>query len=105
MGISAMHAAATGMKALDTKLNVLANNLANINTVGFKRSRTNFEDLMYQTLREPGVRNAEDEPNPHGILVGQLQLDRDARLVQLVTDQLQNVLKTVVQRCRLKPFG
>ena len=70
MGISAMHAAATGMKALDTKLNVLANNLANINTVGFKRSRTNCEDLMYQTLREPGVRNAEDEPNPHGIQVG-----------------------------------
>jgi flagellar basal-body rod protein FlgG len=70
MGISAMHAAATGMKALDTKLNVVANNLANISTVGFKRSRTNFEDLMYQTLREPGVKDINDQPNPHGILVG-----------------------------------
>jgi flagellar basal-body rod protein FlgG len=58
------------MRALDTKLDVLANNLANVNTVGFKRSRTNFEDLIYQVRREPGIRNAEDEPIPHGILVG-----------------------------------
>jgi flagellar basal-body rod protein FlgG len=70
MAISAMHAAATGMEALDTKLNVVANNLANISTVGFKRSRVNFEDLIYQTRREPGVRDANDEPNPHGIQVG-----------------------------------
>ena len=70
MGIAAMNAAATGMKALDTKLNVVANNLANINTVGFKRSRTNFEDLMYQVRREPGSRDFEDRPTPHGILVG-----------------------------------
>jgi len=70
MGINAMHAAATGMKALDTKLNVVANNLANINTVGFKRSRVNFEDLMYQVGREPGVRTIDDEPHPLGILVG-----------------------------------
>ncbi len=70
MGISAMHAAATGMKAMDTKLNVVANNIANIGTVGFKRSRTNFEDLMYQTLREPGIKDINDEPNPYGILVG-----------------------------------
>ncbi len=70
MGISAMHAAATGMRALDTKLNVVANNLANVNTVGFKRSRVNFEDLLYQIRREPGVRDVNDEPNPHGIQVG-----------------------------------
>ncbi len=48
MAITALQAAASGMKALDTKLDVLANNLANINTTGFKRSRTNFEDLLYQ---------------------------------------------------------
>ena len=70
MGISAMQAAATGMKALDTKLNVVAHNLANVNTVGFKRSRVNFEDLLYQVRREPGVRDVNDEPNPHGIQVG-----------------------------------
>jgi flagellar basal-body rod protein FlgG len=70
MALSAMYAAATGMRALDTKLNVVANNLANVSTVGFKRSRVNFEDLMYQVGREPGVRNSNDEPNPLGIEVG-----------------------------------
>lgn len=58
------------MRALDEKLNVVANNLANINTHGFKRSRVNFEDLLYQVKREPGIPNANDEPIPHGILVG-----------------------------------
>jgi len=70
MAITALHAAATGMKAQDTKLDVLANNLANVNTVGFKRSRVNFEDLLYQIKREPGIHNAQDEPIPHGIQVG-----------------------------------
>ena len=70
MAITALHAAASGMRALDEKLNVVANNLANINTHGFKRSRVNFEDLLYQVKREPGVPNANDEPIPHGIVVG-----------------------------------
>lgn len=70
MGITALHAAASGMRALDEKLNVTANNLANINTHGFKRSRVNFEDLLYQVKREPGIRNGDDEPIPYGILVG-----------------------------------
>jgi len=70
MAITALHAASSGMRAHDEKLNVVANNLANINTNGFKRSRVNFEDLLYQVKREPGVPNAEDEPIPHGILVG-----------------------------------
>ena len=64
MAITALHAAASGMRALDEKLNVVANNLANVNTAGFKRSRVNFEDLLYQVKREPGVPNAEDEPVP-----------------------------------------
>lgn len=70
MAIMALHAASSGMKALDTKLDVTANNLANINTTGFKRSRVNFEDLFYQTRREPGLPNAAQEPIPHGIQVG-----------------------------------
>lgn len=70
MAITALHSASTGMRALDEKLNVVANNLANINTVGFKRDRLNFEDLLYNVKREPGVLNAQQEPIPHGILVG-----------------------------------
>jgi len=70
MAITALHAAASGMRALDEKLNVVANNLANINTHGFKRSRVNFEDLLYQIKREPGALNAADEPIPHGVAIG-----------------------------------
>lgn len=70
MAITALHAAASGMRALDEKLNVVANNLANINTQGFKRSRVSFEDLLYQVKREPGIPNAEDEPIPFGTMVG-----------------------------------
>lgn len=70
MAIIALHAAASGMKALDKKLDVTANNLSNVNTTGFKRSRVNFEDLLYQVKREPGVPNANDEPTPHGIQIG-----------------------------------
>jgi len=58
------------MRAFDEKLNVVANNLANINTTGFKRSRVNFEDLLYQVHREPGIPNADNQPIPHGVVVG-----------------------------------
>jgi flagellar basal-body rod protein FlgG len=71
MAITAMYASASGMRALDTKLSVLANNLANINTTGFKRSRANFEDLFYQTRIEPGAQSAGgDDPTPAGLQVG-----------------------------------
>jgi len=70
MAITALHAAASGMKSLDEKLNVLANNLANVNTVGFKRSRVNFEDLLYLIKRQPGLQTSDDRYMPHGIQVG-----------------------------------
>lgn len=70
MGIQALYTAATGMKAMDLKLDVVANNLANISTVGFKRSRVNFEDIMYRILDEPGGRNGLDQPVPTGMQVG-----------------------------------
>jgi len=70
MAISALYAAASGMKAMDTKLNVVANNLANIDTIGFKKSRVNFEDLLYETRRQPGSMNALQEKIPYGIQVG-----------------------------------
>lgn len=70
MGIQALYTAATGMKATDTKLNVVANNLANVETVAFKRSRVNFEDIFYRVLEEPGLRNALEQPLPMGLQVG-----------------------------------
>ena len=46
--------AKTGLDAQQTQLDVVSNNLANVSTNGFKRSRAVFEDLLYQTLRQPG---------------------------------------------------
>ena len=62
--------AATGMRGYDTNLNVIANNLANINTNGFQRSRVNFQDLMYQNLRMPGASTSTGARLPAGIQVG-----------------------------------
>ncbi|KMQ51241.1 Flagellar basal-body rod protein FlgG [Chitinispirillum alkaliphilum] len=65
-----MMTAATGMEAQQLYMDTISNNLSNVNTIGFKRSRVEFQDLMYQTLREPGVRNFEGGMAPAGIEVG-----------------------------------
>ena len=70
MAINALHSAATGLTALSTEIDVIANNLANVNTVGFKGSRVNFEDLLYEHKRQPGVENLAGETSPAGIQVG-----------------------------------
>lgn len=70
MAIMALNSAATGLRALSTRIDVIANNLANAETLAFKSSRMNFEDLMYLTLREPGVTNSANEPSPAGTFVG-----------------------------------
>lgn len=70
MAIIALNAAATGLRALSTRIDVVANNLANAETTAFKRSRVNFEDLMYLTLKQPGAENASGEVSPAGIFVG-----------------------------------
>src|SRR5688572_12252582 len=70
MAITALHSAATGLRALSTRIDVIANNLANAETTAFKRSRLNFEDLMYLSLRQPGTTNAAGDVSPAGIFVG-----------------------------------
>jgi len=70
MAILALHSAATGMTALSTKLDVTANNLANVNTDGFKGSRANFQDLLYIEKAQPGVENANGDQRPIGTYVG-----------------------------------
>ena len=70
MAINALHSAATGLSALSTALDVTANNLANANTVGFKASRTNFEDLLYLQKSQPGVEGADSGSKPGGTQVG-----------------------------------
>jgi len=70
MSIRALYSAATGMDALQFKLDTTANNLANSGTTAFKGSRANFEDLFYQQLILPGQRDLQGQLTPTGIAVG-----------------------------------
>lgn len=68
--IKSLYTAATGMQAQELNINVIANNMANVNTTGFKKSRAEFQDLIYQTLVEPGSSTSESTRTPSGIQVG-----------------------------------
>lgn len=70
MAILALQSAASGLSALNTALDVTANNLANVNTAGFKSSRVNFQDLLYVERAQPGVENANGDQRPIGLYVG-----------------------------------
>ncbi len=70
MAITALHTAATGMEALSTKIDVIANNIANAETVGFKSSRVNFQDLLYQIWTQPGVQTSTETAAPLGTQIG-----------------------------------
>ncbi|MBI5598577.1 MAG: flagellar basal-body rod protein FlgG [Deltaproteobacteria bacterium] len=63
--------AATGMEAQQLHIDTISNNLANVNTAGFKKSRADFEDLMYQTAKMPGATSSPTTQVPTGIQIGQ----------------------------------
>ncbi|MES2934754.1 MAG: flagellar basal-body rod protein FlgG [Pseudomonadota bacterium] len=60
----------TGLDAQQTQMDVISNNLANVSTAGFKRSRAVFEDLLYQTLRQPGAQSSQQTQLPSGLQLG-----------------------------------
>lgn len=62
--------AKTGLEAQQTRMAVISNNLANVNTTGFKRSRAVFEDLLYQNLRQVGAQSSQSTELPSGLLLG-----------------------------------
>lgn len=68
--IRSLWIAKTGMDAQQTQMDVISNNLANVGTTGFKRSRAVFEDLLYQTLRQPGAQSSQQTQLPSGLQVG-----------------------------------
>lgn len=68
--IKALYTAGTGMEAQQIAVDVIANNLANVNTTGFKRSAVNFKDLLYVTLEEPGSSSTNNTVSPSGSQVG-----------------------------------
>lgn len=68
---NALWIAKTGLEAEDQQMAVTANNIANASTVGFKESRTQFADLMYQNIREPGTETDTDTRDPSGYQLGE----------------------------------
>ena len=70
MSVQTLYTAATGMEAMQTKLDVIANNLANMNTTAFKRDRANFEDLLYRDKVYPGIQDRLQNPTPVGVEIG-----------------------------------
>ena len=68
--IRSLWIAKTGLDAQQTQMDVISNNLANVSTSGFKRSRAVFEDLLYQTLRQPGAQSSEQTQLPSGLQIG-----------------------------------
>jgi flagellar basal-body rod protein FlgG len=70
MTVQTLYTAATGMESLETKLDVIANNMANINTTGFKKDRANFEDVFYRQYRLPGSTDGDGNITSTGIEVG-----------------------------------
>lgn len=68
--IKSLYTAATGMTAMSENVSVIANNLANVSTTGFKRSIAEFQDLLYQTTRMPGTETPQGSQVPTGIQIG-----------------------------------
>lgn len=66
----ALWIAKTGLDAQQTRMSVISNNLANVNTTGFKQDRAVFEDLLYQTIRQPGAQSSADTQLPSGLMIG-----------------------------------
>lgn len=68
--IKSLWTAKTGLESQQVQMDVISNNLANVGTNGFKRSRAVFEDLLYQNLRQPGAQNNVQDRLPSGLQVG-----------------------------------
>ena len=76
--MKALWVAKTGLEAQDTRMSVVSNNLANANTTGFKQDRAVFEDLLYQTVRQPGGATTQQSDMPTGLMLGCLLYTSDA---------------------------
>ena len=68
--IRSLFIAKTGLEAQQTNLDVITNNLSNVSTNGFKRSRAVFEDLLYQNVRQPGAQSSQQTNLPSGMQIG-----------------------------------
>ena len=67
---AALYVSKTGLSAHDKQLTTISNNLSNASTVGYKRDRAVFEDLLYQVQRQPGAQTTQDNQLPSGLQLG-----------------------------------
>jgi flagellar basal-body rod protein FlgG len=94
MSVQTLYTAATGMESMQTRLDVIANNLANINTTGYKKTRANFEDLFYRNEVAPGSVDANGDTTAVGTSIGlgtrvsSTQTNFDQGAFQLTSKQL-----------------
>jgi flagellar basal-body rod protein FlgG len=68
--LRALYSSAAGMQSQQTNLDVIANNLANVNTTGYKKNKAEFQDLLYQTTRTPGAEQGNGAQLPTGVQIG-----------------------------------
>ena len=68
--IRSLWTSATGMQAQELNIDVISNNLANVNTTGFKKSRAEFQDLLYESMRQAGAASSAETTIPTGIQLG-----------------------------------
>jgi len=97
--LRALWTAASGMSVQQTNLDVISNNIANANTNGFQKSRVDFQDLMYQTVRVQGTKNEAGNEIPTGIQIGNGAMLAASQKVFLQGDfeQTQNQLDLAIQ--------
>jgi flagellar basal-body rod protein FlgG len=97
---AALYVSKTGLAAQDKQLTTISNNLANASTIGFKRDRAVFEDLIYQNQRQPGAQETQETQLPSG-----LQLGTGARVVATQKEHTQGTLQVTDQSLDLAING
>lgn len=97
---AALYVSKTGLAAQDKQLTTISNNLANASTIGFKRDRAVFEDLIYQNQRQPGAQETQETQLPSG-----LQLGTGARVVATQKEHRQGTLQVTDQSLDLAING
>jgi flagellar basal-body rod protein FlgG len=90
--LRSLNTAATGMDAQQQMLDTLSNNIANVNTTAFKKGRAQFQDLLYQNMRAPGLSSTNGNMTPSGIQVG-----NGTRLVSIEKNHSDGSLKVTNQ--------
>jgi flagellar basal-body rod protein FlgG len=97
--MQALWVAKTGLDAQQTRMSVISNNLANVNTTGFKRARASFEDLAYQNVRQVGGSTSQDTQDPSGMSIGTGSriVSTDRQFTQGAANQTNGSLDIMIQ--------